>query len=228
MKISLALFLLFSFTACFSQFAVINDPEGFVNVRSDGNIKSKITDSLDNGKLIFCFEHLGNWISIEYIKNGKEFHGFIYKDRCTSIDSYKEISKTIQSENNLILLKDSLQIQVCAEKFIPQEHSIAHFKEYPDQIEFIDGKKYWGTDGGMPTSKYSKIEIQMSSEPLLLPFSALEGLYEPTLRNTQVNIDEETNTIYIQSMNSDGAGGYLIIWLIKNGEYIERFVVHGF
>lgn len=70
--IYLLFFLNFSF--CFGQqfeFGVINDNDGFVNVRSSKEIKNNITDKLDNGFIVSHFGAEGNWILIEYKKKWK-------------------------------------------------------------------------------------------------------------------------------------------------------------
>ena len=79
---SLLLFLLISSYA-FAQinenhfFAVINDKDGYVNVRKEANIHSKVIKKLDNNTLIFAFNYNksedGNWI---YADN----EGYIYND----------------------------------------------------------------------------------------------------------------------------------------------------
>ena len=68
---SLLLFLLIS-SYTFAQenknyfFAVINDKDGYVNVRKEANIHSKVIKKLDNNTLIFAFNYNksedGNWI----------------------------------------------------------------------------------------------------------------------------------------------------------------------
>ena len=59
-------------------FAVINDKDGYVNVRKEKSVHSKVLKKLDNNTLIFVLEYdkayYGNWI---YADN----EGYIYNDR---------------------------------------------------------------------------------------------------------------------------------------------------
>ncbi len=112
--------------------------------------------------------------------------------------------------------------------FDKSKHKFKYYKEADHQIELIDNKKYWGDDGEMPKREYQSIKIKVGQRIIELPKSALENLYEPSLALTQVNYDKENNIIYIQSMNSDGAGGYEVIWKIEKGIYKERFIAYGF
>jgi hypothetical protein len=80
----------------------------------------------------------------------------------------------------------------------------------------------------MPTTQFNKIEIKIGQKIILLPKTALEGLYEPNIYNAEVNYDKLNDTFYIQTMNSDGAGSYLVIWKAAKGVYKERLIAYGF
>ena len=92
MKLLLLFLLISSYT--FAQvnenyfFAVINDKDGYVNVRKEKSVHSRVLKKLDNNTLIFVFvydkAHDGNWI---YVDN----EGYIYNDRV------KWIEETTQS-----------------------------------------------------------------------------------------------------------------------------------
>lgn len=57
---------------------------------------------------------------------------------------------------------------------------------------------------------------------------ALEGLYQPSISSAEVNNDKATDTFFIQTTNSDGAGSYLVIWKVEKGKYKDRLVAYGF
>lgn len=101
-------------------------------------------------------------------------------------------------------------------------------KDNPTQIDLIDNKQYWGMDGGMPTTQFEKIIIKIGQKTILLPKTAIEGLYQPSFHNVEVNYDNENEIIYIQTVNSDGAGSYLAIWKVENGIYKDRLIAYGF
>jgi hypothetical protein len=73
-----------------------------------------------------------------------------------------------------------------------------------------------------------KVLIKVGKKTITLPKSALAGLYEPSISSAEANYDKATDTIYIQTMNSDGAGGYFVIWKIEKGIYQDRLIVYGF
>ena len=228
MKSVLSSFLICCCLHSSAQFAIVTDNDGYVNVREDADIKSKIINKLNTGHLIYCFENKGNWTNIDYTLNNKECNGYIYKDKYNPIDDYINIPVYKQTENKVVLKKDSISITLTSASFDKKKHHFKYLKDYPDQINLIDNKKYWGKDGGMPSSQYEKIVISHGKKTNTVPFAALQGLYEPNMFSPTATFDYVNDVIYIQSMNSDGAGSYEVIWRIEKGEYKERLVVYGF
>lgn len=214
--------------ACRGQFAVISDKDGYVNVRQDALKASAVIDSLRNGHLVYCFENKGNWTNIDYSKKTAYRNGYVYVDRYKVISSYPAIPVVGQTASSVRLSADSIDIIVTQKAFNKAGHTFGYFKDTPGIIELIDGKKYWGTDGGIPATEYAAITVKVGRKTINLPASAMQNLFEPNLYAAKVNFDKEGDVIYIQSMNGDGAGGYEVIWKIVNGVYKERFVAYGF
>jgi hypothetical protein len=224
--LTFTLLLLTSF--CYGQFAIVNDNDSLLNVREDGTTNSKVVDRLQNGHLIYCFEDKGNWTSIDYKKNNKELNGYVYKDRYKLISNFPALTITKKTETSLTFKKDTLQVIISQGNFDKKKHTFKQFKDNPTQIELIDNKKYWGMDGGMPRTQFEKVILKVGQNTITLPKSALTGLYEPSIYSAEVNYDKLTDTIYIQTMNSDGAGSYFVIWKIEKGIYKDRLIAYGF
>ena len=228
MKQTLTFILIFCSTISFGQFAFVNDKDSLLNVREDGTMNSKVVDRLQNGHLIYCFEDKGNWTNIDYTKNNKELNGYVYKGRYKLISNFPSLKISKKSETSITLKKDTFQVTITQNNFDKRKHTFKYVKDYPTQIEFIDNKKYWGMDGGMPRTQFEKIIIKVGQKIITLPKSALTGLYEPSIYSTEVNYDKETDTFYIQTMNSDGAGSYFVIWKVEKGIYKDRLIAYGF
>ena len=228
MKSIFTIIFLTGFINAFSQFAIISDSDGFSNVRKKGEKNSKVIDKLPHGHLIYCFDESGNWTSIDYMKKEKELYGYVYNDRYKLISSFLPIEMTTNTATKVILEKDSFKITITQKNFNKKEHTFKYLKNYPEQIESIDNKTYWGTDGGIPFNQFEKVEIKIGNKITSLPKAALQGLYEPNLSSAEVYYDELTDSFYIQTMNSDGSGGYLVVWKIVKGIYKDRLVAYGF
>ena len=204
-------------------FAVINDKDGYVNVRKEKSVHSKVLKKLDNNTLIFVLEYdkayYGNWI---YADN----EGYIYNDRVKWIEKLPKIAKGITKGNTIVFEGREIQVALSTEKFDKNKHSFKYHKEYRDIIEKIDGKPFWGTDGNMPKREYKSIEVKIRGEQVSIPKSAYNDLYESYLYTefNSVHYDKDNDILYIVADNGDGAGAYMVCWKIEKGVYKGRKV----
>lgn len=227
MKQLFNLVLLLNFTFCFSQFGVISDSDGFVNVRSSAEIGENISDKLENGFVVYSFEPKGNWINIDYKKSGKELNGYIYKDRITYISDFENIPLKSNLNGKAKLEKGKIQIEISETSFNKEKHKLNFYKN-TNQLDKIDDTRVFGTDGNIPKKEYKSIKVEIGTVKIELPNSAFKNLYEPNLSNSKANYDEKNDILYISSANSDDAGGYEIIWVIEKKQYKYRFEAIGF
>ena len=204
-------------------FAVINDKDGYVNVRKEKSVHSKVLKKLDNNTLIFVLEYdkayYGNWI---YADN----EGYIYNDRVKWIEKLPKIAKGITKGNTIVFEGKEIQVTLSTEKFDKSKHSFKYHKEYRDIIEKIDGKPFWGTDGNMPKREYKSIEVKIRGKQVPIPKSAYNDLYESSLyiEFNSVHYDKDNDILYIVANNGDGAGSYMVCWQIEKGVYKGRKV----
>ena len=136
MKLLLLFLLISSYT--FAQvnenyfFAVINDKDGYVNVRKEKSVHSRVLKKLDNNTLIFVFvydkAHDGNWI---YVDN----EGYIYNDRVKWIEELPKVAKGVEKKNAIHFSGKDIQVALSTEKFDKSKHSFKYHKEYRDIIE---------------------------------------------------------------------------------------------
>ena len=159
-------------------FAVINDKDGYVNVRKEKSVHSKVLKKLDNNTLIFVFvydkAHDGNWI---YVDN----EGYIYNDRVKWIEELPKVAKGVEKKNAIHFSGKDISVTLTSQKFDKSKHSFKYNKEYPDAIEKIDGKTFFGTDGNMPKEAYKSIEVKIRGKQVSIPQSAYSDLYQPNL-----------------------------------------------
>ncbi len=228
MKIFFVIILIFPAHSVLAQFAITCDKDGFCNVRSSPEKKNNIVDKLSNGHLVYCLVTKGNWANIDYKKGTKELNGQVYADSLNFISDYEKIPLIIEKKDRVVFGRDSISVVVREQKFEKTKYKLKFHKEYNDQLQYINGKQYWGTDGEIPKTEYRSIEVNIGTKKSLLPSIAIDNLFEISLYNTEVNFDRSKNILYIQSMNSDGAGTYEVIWKIENGIYKERYIAYGF
>lgn len=215
-------------TALAAQFAYVQDPDSFVYVRQGPAVYEPRQDSLRNGHLVYLFEKAGNWTNIDYWYGGVQKTGYVYSNRLKSINDFPALKLVSNNGKEVKLSGHGIEVFVSMQPFDAAKHRLSLHQEYKDVITHIDGQILWGTDGEKPRTQYASIRIRQNGQVYQLPAAALRQLYEPSLENTQARYDQRTNTLFIKSMNSDGAGSYEVLWQVQNGRYIQRLLVNGF
>jgi hypothetical protein len=224
-----ALLLSFFLLLCldgFGQFAVIADKDGYCNVRSSAVSGNNIIDKLDNEQVVYCFEDDTGWININYTKSNKDKGGYIYKGRVKYITDYPVIPTIKEKDTEHIYEGHGYKITVATMPFDKTKNKLQYSEPGSTVVVKINGKSFWGTDGGMPTTQYKSIVIEHGGKTVAIPKKDLDGLFDPNIRETSINYDTKNKMLYIQSMNGDGAGGYFVIWKIEDGVYKGRAVVY--
>ena len=224
------LFLVFLFFGQFAlvqaqieAFAVINDKDGYVNVRKEKSAQSTVLKRLNNKTIVFAYNYDkttdGNWIYTDE-------EGYIYSDRVKWIHKFPIIAKGIAKGNTIVFEGKEIQVALSTEKFDKNKHSFKYHKEYRDIIEKIDGEPFWGTDGNMPKREYKSIEVKIRGKQVSIPQSAYNDLYESYLYTefNSVHYDKDNDILYIVTLNGDGAGAYMVCWQIEKGVYKGRKV----
>lgn len=222
-------FCIFSHTL-FGQFGIIADKDGFVYVRKSPNVSSTIIDTLTNEQIVYCFEAEGEWFPTDYDFSGQSKSGYIHNSRVKFIGNFDKITSDNLTDSTISFKKDSIILIVTRTSFNPknnklQYHKVDNSNNEMSYLEKINGKAIWGTDGNVPKNQYGQITLTLGKYKINLP---IDNLYEPTIDYTTVNIDTKNRTIYISALNGDGAGGYVVLWIIENGVFKERILTLGF
>ena len=206
-----------------SEYAVIKDTDGFVNIRKAPNNNAPIIGKIKKYEVFMCDRTQTNWWKVLYTRYDNHsksiwLEGYIYKNRVSLLSHWKTINK-----------KDSTSIIVKEASFEPNKHSLSFSTDNSDKkasndLIKIDGKVFWGTDGEIPKEVISHVEVTIKGTKVILPKNAFDDLYEPSLGNISICHGPE-NTLYIKmDDNSDGAGAYTIVWVIKDNKYYGRYI----
>lgn len=206
------------------EFFIISDEDGYVNVRDNDN---NVTDRLSNGSPVFVLNPMNEemWWEVEYSKAGVLFTGKVHQSKLKNIDNFEEIPVANKVTNRVLMQNNVVRVNIEEAGFEKAGHT---FQYQAGFLIYIDHSKIWGTDGKIPHREYSAIDISINNRKVILPEKAFKDLYEPNLDYTKAYYHEETDTLYISTLNSDGAGGYVVLWLFRNGIFEDRLVTHGF
>ncbi|MBC5775485.1 hypothetical protein H8S95_15515 [Pontibacter sp. KCTC 32443] len=223
MKTVLIILTCLFYQSAFAQFAIISDKDGFVNIRSSPKDGNNISGKLLNGEVVFCFKGGNTWLPIDYDLSRENKSGYIHKTRLRFIQNFTKVPCQVLTDSNAIFKTDSLTIRITKVPFNPKNNKLQFHKgdssnNETSYLEKVNGKEIWGTDGNIPKKQYGQILLQLGKDKIYLP---VENLYEPNLDYTSVTIDSN-KTIYLSALNSDGAGGYAVLWIIEKGRFKKR------
>ncbi len=208
-----------------AQFAVVKSSTVYCAVYEEPQKQSSVIDSLSNQQIVFCFEKNAHWMNVDYEKENEIRNGFIPCSQIEPIENYTQIPLINFDGKEAQIFNQNISIVIEEKDFIQSNHSL----QYSDQgLLYIDDQPYWGTDGNIPQEEFNKMEISLNGKNIVLPSSALLNLYNPNLASTAAHYDEQNQILYIYMLNGDGAGSYVVIWRIKQGQYQDRLIFYGF
>lgn len=224
------------------QLAIIQDEDGYVNVRKGASTKSEIVNRLFYGDVFLYLEEQGeNWYQVYFSLDEKDAkksafyskirkekgsiarQGYIHKSRVLPIDELVDIADR-QSGNDIVSLRNKeIEITFYLRNFLPENHKISYHKDNPAFISQIDGKWPRGVDGGVPTREIHQIEITWAGRHVEIPRSDYLDLFQPSKQG--ISLKKYKGFTYLTMLgNSDGAGGYDCVWIFKDGMYMGRYV----
>jgi hypothetical protein len=163
-------------------------------------------------------------VSLQYLENN------LHLLKKFNYEKFDHISK---NENSLLLISNNISFEIITSKFDSSNNKL-EFKDGKYQLEKINDKPFWGTDGDIPTRKISKMVYWNNDSPVDVPSKYYNDLYQPNLHCYDsycyiYGYKTERNEIVIIMNNSDGAGGYTAILILdNNGNIKDRIVGYGF
>ncbi len=201
---------------------VTEDSDGFTNLRSAPASDGKIVGKVLSGGVVALTEVNGaKWPAL-WTEDPGQGSAHIHSSRLRRVDSWKQKEFGDWPQTGSASLEwHGLKVTAGEAPFDRSKHRISRTKE---DLVLVDGRFPWGQDGGMPQREV-RLEIALHGKKIDLPKEALENLYEPNVGSlallTPGTADKQA---FIVMSNSDGAGGYVVVWAIKDGKYLNRVV----
>ena len=182
-----------------ADFAVINDKDGYTNVRSGKSIKSKVIDKVVDGQVFTAYLVNQEWVEIFYEKEAQQKKGYIHKSRI----QYIEKAKTYTGKD--------LTFAMITQPFSKEGKVIG--KNENGGVGTIDGRKIYGVDGGLPSTEIKEVKFTLNGKALKVDKKLYSNLYQPS--PDSFVIKKIKNHFFVFGFQSDGAGGYMVVWTIS-------------
>src|SRR5690606_37249164 len=125
------LFFILIYTCSYGQeFAIIQDTDGYTNVREHANTLSKTITKLVNNHLVFIVDTEGNWVNIDFaLTKTNDFNtGYIYHNRCKPLSEFELIPTTTVSKEEIIHENSMVKVIITLKDFEKQKHNYQYVK----------------------------------------------------------------------------------------------------
>lgn len=220
MKIVLTfIFTVFTIQISFGQIAIIQDPDGWTNIRKAPDGQSEIIHKVNENE-VFWYDHETtdkeqDWISIYIPKNdfclGKSepnyIVGFIHKSRILPLEKLQGYS------GNEFTFEYKLSDFDSTNRIVDRHDG--------KWVTAIDGRPVWGTDGDFPRTKVDDIKVKIEGQEIKIHKIFYGDIYEC---DNNLSIFKNGETYFVHQWNSDGAGAYEIVWVLDKEGLKQRLV----
>ncbi|EHU2374416.1 SH3 domain-containing protein [Acinetobacter baumannii] len=222
-------FMIGSIEALHADFGLIQDKDGYVNVRENSSLSSKNTSKLNNNEIVSCVmdEETNNFCLVN-ASNGAT--GFVYKNRINNFSGYTSIKLSQYSREKVIYSDKNIIVEVYAKKAISHPKL---YKTFKGKYKYFNNKKFFGTDGSLPDNNFLQLDkiivkekdnrIEISRTELEQYFFPKDGIDEGKNELADFKIYYLNNNIFIlNTFNNGGAAAYNIVLNIKNGKLVAN------
>ena len=183
--------------------AIIQDKDGFTNVREEPNKNSNILFKISEYEVFYFdednYDMNEEWIEVYVAKNkftigcSKSNHisGYIHRSRIKPLSTFKK------HNSKDFFIKYNIQ------KF-DSSNIIVGFEQ--GVVESINGLPVWGRDSELPTKTIKSIDVKINNKQVQIHPFLYSDLSEVNNKFYNIQID---NYFYSIQTNSDGAGSYI-------------------
>lgn len=213
----------------YADFGFIQDKDGYVNVRENSSLNSKVTSKLNNNEIVSCVMDEGtNNFCLVNASNGVT--GFAYKNRINNFSGYTSIKLSQYSKERAVYNDKNIIVEVYAKKAILDPKL---YKTFNGVYKYFNDKKFFGTDGNLPDNNFLQLDkiivkeknnrIEISRTEIEQNFFPKDGVDGGKNELADFKIYYLNNNIYIlNTFNNGGAAAYNIVLNIKNGKVVAN------
>lgn len=222
-------FMIGSIKASYADFGFIQDKDGYVNVRENSSLSSKVTTKLNNNEIVSCVmdEETNNFCLVN-ASNGVT--GFVYKNRINNFGGYTSIKLSQYSREKAVYSDKNIIVEVYAKKAILDPKL---YKTFKGEYKYFNNKNFFGTDGSLPDNNFLQLDkiivkekdnrIEISRTELEQYFFPKDGVDGGKNELADFKIYYLNNNIFIlNTFNESGAAAYNIVLNVKNWKLVSN------
>lgn len=199
---------------------VVEDADGHSNLRSGASLEAKVVGKVLSGGPVFVDPDSRSGFHLVYLdREDGPAERYLHGSRLKPVDHWKAVGPDGATGR---LSHKAFVVEVGAPAFDAAGHKITR---NADGMVMVDGKVPWGEDGGEPSRGLSLL-VSIAGKPVEVPAAATDNLYEPNLETlVLLTPGDPAERAFLMMQNSDGAGGYVVVWAFEKGVYRGRAIL---
>lgn len=213
----------------YAEFALIQDRDGYVNIRESADLKSPVLAQLKNNTVVDCVLEQATAKFCLVSTAGLKNNGYLYKDRIHFFKDYQRVAVSSSSTDQAIYSNQDITVQFQA---APVKVDSTLFKRIGADYKYYKNKEFFGTDGSIPDEQFSQLQqmnllyqskkIQLNPQQLEQYFFPTQGLADQS-ELADFKIYYLGSEIYIlNTFNQGGAAAYHVMLYFKDGKLVEQ------
>ena len=236
MKILLFIFLLFA-KVYQAQLCIINDKDGYSNVREKPDQNSKIIGKIVEHQAFAIDSYVQDeenkskdWIAVKFPINidkksnflkfeGEEKTGYIHKSRLVELEKLPKFEKNELNSDKVIHQNKDFEVIIETQAFKKSGHKIT---QTDNGLFLIDGEKAFPYYGG-DTTEIKNITVKSKNITYNFPKITFKNLMRTDAKNSVV-YNGNNGEFYIVFNAGDGGDSYNIIFCVKDNRLISRTI----
>lgn len=225
-------------------YAIVQDSDGYVNLRESQSLNSKIIAKVPNNTPLYCEIHNydGNTRYCE-VKINDDVSGYIHQSRLhffNKSSEYKPFNITATTTTSATLTNQYAQIHI---KLAQKTLNKSDFRFDKNHFGYLyQNKRFYGTDGGLPMDSmgnhqysshfYDMISLNIGNQTISIPKREFSHLFIPdyfveqneAMDRISAFINPKTNHVYLFLVQSDGAASYSVAFEFDHGRFIKKYL----
>ncbi len=204
--------------------AIINDPDGFTNVRKGPGTTYEVVGKLVENEVFMLSDELqpdNEWYMVFQV----EFpyaEGYVHKSRIQLLSKLPKVEDKSYDKGELRMSNQNIDFMITRKDF---DRSAHEYEMDGPHVRKIDGFEPFGIDGDYPTSEIVSMSLSINRKPVELPTDAYSDLFNVNFGQIEIRLKSDDTLFVIMASNSDGAGGYDAVWVVIDKEYHKRHIV---
>ena len=171
-------FLMTISSCIYADFGLIQDKDGYVNVRELADLSSKVISKQKNGEIVSCVDDIVH--NFCFINSSSGVRGYVYNNRINRFDSYNKI-KLKKYDVKTVLYRNSLYtVEISSKDADLNSKNYSKSLKGSELYSLYKGKAFYGTDGDLPTANFlqlKRIVVKIQEQKIIINSDQLENYF---------------------------------------------------